>query len=97
MARDRNRTRGGAFPLHPQLSDLDLFGDRQGVVNFNTEIPDRALDLRVAEQQLDSAQVACLAIYERRLCSAQRMRPEERRIAAEELSALAPNALPKAG
>ena len=72
--------KGRSASAPPQLSDLDLFGDRQGVVNFNAEIPNRALDLRVAEQQLDSPQVACLSIDERCLCSAQRMRPEERRI-----------------
>ena len=48
--------------------DLDLLGDRQRVVYLNTEVSDRAFDLGVAEQQLNSPQVACLSIDQRRLC-----------------------------
>jgi len=58
----QKQDKGAEHSAPPQLSDLDLFGDRKGVVNFNAEMPDRGLDLRVAEQQLDSPQVACLSI-----------------------------------
>jgi hypothetical protein len=35
-----------------------LLGYRQSVVNFDSKIADRALDLGVAEQQLDGPQIA---------------------------------------
>jgi hypothetical protein len=41
---------GRARPLCPGDSDIDLFGDRERVVNLDPEISDRAFDLGVAEQ-----------------------------------------------
>ena len=45
---------GRACPLCPGSSDIDLFGNRECVVDLDPEIPDRALDLRMAEQELNS-------------------------------------------
>ena len=53
---------GRAGPLCPGSSDIDLFSNREGVVDLNPEIPNRALDLRMTEQELDSAQIACPAV-----------------------------------
>jgi hypothetical protein len=39
-----------------------LLGDRQSVINLDTEIANRALDLGVTEQQLDGPQIAGAAI-----------------------------------
>jgi hypothetical protein len=38
---------------------MSLFRYCQGIVYFDPEIPDRAFDLGVAEQKLDSPKVAC--------------------------------------
>jgi len=54
---------------------VDLLRDRERVVHFNPEIPHGAFDLRMPEQQLDCAEIACLAINQRCLGSAQGMRP----------------------
>ena len=44
----------GAKPVRlcPCSSDVNLFGYSKGIVNFNTEIPDGALDFRMTQQQL---------------------------------------------
>ena len=44
--------------LCPGTSDLSLFRYREGVVDLDAEISDRALDLGVTEQELDRPQVA---------------------------------------
>lgn len=35
----------------PHLSDIDLLGYGERVINLDSEIADRALDLRVAQQE----------------------------------------------
>jgi hypothetical protein len=64
----RNRTRlwhgsacfeaGRACPLCPGNSDIDLFRDSQGIVDFNAEVSDGAFDFGVAQQKLDRPKVA---------------------------------------
>jgi hypothetical protein len=39
------------------ISDVYLFGYCQRIINLDTEIPDGAFDLGMAEQELDGAQV----------------------------------------
>ncbi len=39
----------------PAGSDVNLFSNFQGVIDLDAEIPHRALDLRVAEEQLNGA------------------------------------------
>jgi hypothetical protein len=53
---------GRAFPLCPCRSDINLFGNGEGVVDLNTKVSDGAFDLGVAEQELNSPQVAGAAI-----------------------------------
>ncbi len=60
---------GRARQLCPGTSDLDFLGDLNGIVNLDAKIPNRALDLRVAQQQLHRAQVAGSPIDKRRLGS----------------------------
>jgi len=36
-----------------------LFRNLKGVVNFNAEIPDRAFDLGMSQQQLNCTQIPC--------------------------------------
>ena len=43
-------------------SNISLLGDRQSVINLDTEIANRALDLGMPEQQLYGPQVARSAI-----------------------------------
>ena len=45
-------------------SDVDLLCDFNGVINLDTEIPDRALDLGMSEQKLHCTQISGLAIDE---------------------------------
>jgi hypothetical protein len=37
----------------PHFSDIDLLGYGERVINLDPEIADRALDLRVAQQELN--------------------------------------------
>jgi hypothetical protein len=48
-------------------SDVDLLGDLDGVIDLDAEVSDRALDLRMTEQQLHRSQVARAAVDEHRL------------------------------
>src|SRR5215471_5467677 len=62
------------------ISDLDFFSDGEGVVDLNTEVPHRALDLGVAKQELYRPQVARPAIDQRRLRAPERVRAEQMRV-----------------
>lgn len=62
---DVNGRRDPCRPFRQDL-EIDLFRDRQRVVDLNTQVPDCALKLGVAEQQLDGSQVACLPDLELR-------------------------------
>jgi hypothetical protein len=57
--------------LCPGISDINLFRYCQGVIDFDAEIPDRAFDLGVSEQELDSPEIACPAIDQGSFCAAQ--------------------------
>ena len=48
-------------------SNIGLLGDGQSVIDLDTEIANRALDLGVTEQQLDGPQIAGAAIDQRSL------------------------------
>jgi hypothetical protein len=48
-----------------------LFRYCQGVIDLNAEIPDRAFDLGMAEQELDSPEIACSSIDQGRFCASQ--------------------------
>lgn len=53
---------------------VNLLSDSERVVHFYPEISNRTLDLRMSEQQLDSAEISGLAVDQRRFCPAERMR-----------------------
>jgi hypothetical protein len=53
---------GRACPLCPGISDINLFRYCQGVIDLDAEIPDRAFDLGMTEQELDSPEIACPSI-----------------------------------
>jgi hypothetical protein len=57
MARTGLRRMGRACPLCPCNSDINLFCYCQSVVDLNPEIPDGALDFRVAEQELNGSKI----------------------------------------
>src|SRR5262249_57002733 len=67
---------GRACPLCPGTSDVDLFHYYDGIIHLNAEIFNRAFDLSVAEQELDSSQIAGTPIDQRRLRPPQRMGAE---------------------
>jgi hypothetical protein len=41
----------------PRFSDIDLLGYGERVINLDSEIADRALDLRVAQQELNRPKI----------------------------------------
>ena len=47
-----------------------------GVIDLDAEIPDRALDLGMPEQRLDSPEIACPSVDQGGLRASQRMRAE---------------------
>ena len=61
----------------PPTSDIDLLGNREGIIYLDAQVSDSALDLGMAEQELDRTQVSSSAINQRRLGSPQRVRPEQ--------------------
>ena len=59
----------------PSVSDLGAFRQSKRILDVDAEVPDRALDLRMAEQDLNGAEVAGLLVYDRCLGPPERMRP----------------------
>ena len=71
------RGRGRTCPLcpgRPGASDVDLFRYRQGVIDLDAEIPDRAFDLGMPEQELDGPEISRPPIDQGRFCASKRMR-----------------------
>jgi hypothetical protein len=54
--------------------DVNLLRNGDGVVHLDAQIPHRALDLAMPEEQLDGPEIARTPIDERSLGSAQRVR-----------------------
>lgn len=52
-------------------SDLDVLRDFQGVVEFDPQVSDGALELRMAEEKLDGSEVVRLAVDQRHFRPAQ--------------------------
>jgi hypothetical protein len=73
LARTRSQQAGRACPLCPGTSDVNLFRYRERVIDLNAQISDGALDLCVAEQELDGPKIAVAPIDQRRLRSSERM------------------------
>jgi hypothetical protein len=48
----------------PHFSDVDLLGYRKRIIDLNSQIADRTLDLRVAQQELNCSKVAGLSVDE---------------------------------
>ncbi len=63
-----------ASPARHVSLDVDSLGDAQRVFKFDAEILHRAVDLRMAQQQLDRTEIAGLAIDFGRLRASKRMR-----------------------
>ena len=53
LAHTYRRWSGRACLLCPAISDIDLFGYRKCIIDFDAKVTDCALDLRVAQKQLD--------------------------------------------
>jgi hypothetical protein len=69
--------RGGqSVTALPRGSDVDLLGDGERVIGLDAEIPDRALHLGVAKEQLNRAEVPGPPVNQSRLGSPQRMGAE---------------------
>ena len=46
------------MPALPRFSDIDLLGYDESVIDLDSEIADRALDLRVAQQELNRPKIS---------------------------------------
>ena len=68
---------GRACPLCPSTSDINMFCYCQSVINFDAEISDRAFDLGVAKQKLDSPEIAGAPVNQASLRASERMRSEK--------------------
>jgi hypothetical protein len=55
----------------PHFSDVDLLGYGKRIIDFDSQIADRTLDFRVAQQQLNRSKIACLFVDESCLDSAE--------------------------
>jgi len=75
-----DRPSGGARQLCPGISDVDFLCNLNGVVNLDAKVAHRALDLRVAEQRLNSAQIPSPPVDQRRLGPSQGVRSELQRV-----------------
>ena len=62
MAQTGGQRTGRACPLCPGISDINLFRYCQGVIDLDAEILDRAFDLGMTEQKLDSPEIARPAV-----------------------------------
>jgi hypothetical protein len=71
---------GRACPLGPGISDINLFRYCQGVIDLDAEIPDRAFDLGMPEQELDGPEISRPPIDQGSFCASKRMRPKEPRV-----------------
>jgi hypothetical protein len=60
----------------PRPSDVDLLGDGERVIDLEAKVPDRALHLGMAEEQLNRAEVPGSPIDQGRLGSTQRVSAE---------------------
>jgi hypothetical protein len=59
----------------PRLSDLGALRQSKRVLNVDAEVPDRALNLRVPEQDLNGAEISGLLVDDGRLGPPERVRP----------------------
>jgi hypothetical protein len=59
--------------LWPARSDVDLLGYRQSIVDIDAQIPHRALNLRMTEQELNGPEIACATVNQGRLRPPQRV------------------------
>ena len=57
----------------PRPSDIDLLSDGERVIDLDAKVPDRALHLGMAEEQLNHAEVSGSPIDQSRLGSTQRV------------------------
>ena len=46
----------------PHVSDVDLLGYGERIIDLDSEVTDRALDLRVAKQELNCSKISCFLI-----------------------------------
>jgi hypothetical protein len=67
----------------PRSSDLDFLGDIKRVVDLDAQIADRALNLRVAEEQLNCPEIPGAAANQGRLSTAHGVRGVLERIEAD--------------
>jgi len=72
--------RSGRAQLRPQISNINLFSYGQGIVDLDAEIPDRAFDFGMPEQELDGPQIAGASIDQGSFRASKRMSPKKPRV-----------------
>ena len=65
-----------ALPLCPRTSEVDFFGNLDGIVNLDAEVPNGALHLLMSKQKLHGPEVSSATIDQGSLGPPQRVRPE---------------------
>ena len=53
---------GRSTSAPPPASDINLFGEVEGIIDLYAQVSDGALHFRVAQQDLDRSQIASLPI-----------------------------------
>jgi hypothetical protein len=93
--RSENGTAGKFASCRSRFSEIDARRDLQGIINIDAEVSHRALKLGVSEQELDSPQVAGVAVNEGGLGAPQgvraigcRVQPDRRHPALNDASGL---------
>ena len=64
MTQSSSWEEGRACPLCPGTSDVHLLGDSEGIVHLDSKVANGALDLSMAQQELDGSQVAGSSVDE---------------------------------
>src|SRR5439155_26841953 len=77
LAQTGGWNQGRACPLCPGTSDINLFCYCQSIIHFDAEISNRAFDLGVAKQKLDSPEIAGAPVNQGSLRASERMRSEK--------------------
>ena len=66
---------GQSVAALPEGSDVELLGNIEGVIEFDTKVSHRAFDLGMSEQQLNRPEIAGLAVDQGCLGPPQGVRP----------------------
>jgi hypothetical protein len=67
----------------PVISNVDLLGDGDRIINIDAKVPDGAFDFAMAEKKLNVAEISSSPIDQGRFGASQRMSAESRGVEAD--------------